>query len=304
MATALHPQTTRQRVEVPDREGPQSELRLAWTLSLILAGLLAIGAAAGLFVGGAYRDPAAVTAMYRGYDLVALAIIAPALAVMLLPALRRSARAQLVWMGLLGYSVYHSAMYVFGTTFNKLFLVHVAVFSVAVFALGITLAKLNTLAIAHRFADRTPVRLVSGILLFLTATLALFWTFPSLLFAFGGDLPREGSKLVVPIAITHLGWALDLSVLVPAYAIAGILLWRRAPWGYVLAAVVLTAGVLQQLDYMSALIFQANAHVPGASAFDPIEPFITTAYLAGAGVLLANVRRDPDRGHVSIAPGV
>ena len=267
--------------------------RAARRLSAILAALLAAGSAAGLFVDGLYREPPSVAAMYRGYDLIALAIIAPALGVMLLPTLRRSHRAALLWMGLLAYSVYHSAIYVFGTRFNDLFLVHVAVFSLSVFALGLGLANLDTGQIARAFSERTPVRAIGGILLFLAAVLAAFWSSPALRFVFTDELPREGSELVVPTAITHLGWVLDLSLLVPAYAIAGVLLWRRAAWGYILATIVLIAGVLQQIDYMSALVFQANARVPGATGFDPVEPFITAIYLAGGAVMLRRVQGPP-----------
>lgn len=59
-----------------------------------------------------------------------------------------------------------------------------------------------------------------------------------------------------------------------------------------LATVVLTAGLLQQVDYMTALLFQANAGIPGASGFDALEPVIATLYLIGAVVLLASVRGD------------
>jgi hypothetical protein len=275
----------------PSRRG----LRVAQLLSAIDAILLAAGAAAGIFVRDLYRDPEPVAEMFRGYDLVALTIIAPCMTVMLLPRFRHSARGRLFWTGLLAYSVYHSAMFVFGTTFNRIFLVNVAVFSLSVFALSLALANLDVTAIARRFSDRTPVRLVGGILLFLAAVLAAFWSAPSLRFAFTGALPEEGSKLIVPITITHLGWVLDLAVLVPAYAAAGVLLRRRAPWGYVLSATVLIAGVLQQIEYMAALVFQANAGIPGASWFDPMEPFIIAIYLAGAALLLTrlDVRRAP-----------
>ena len=259
-------------------------------------GLLAAGSTAGLLVDGLYRDPASVAAMFRGYDLVALTVIAPSLVVTLLPALRRSARALLVRTGLLAYSVYHSALYVFGTEFNDIFLIHVAVFSLSVITLSLMLASMDVPEIARRFADRTPVRAIGGTLLSLAGTLAVFWSVPSLRFAFTGQLPEEGSQLIVPIGITHLGWALDLSLLVPAYAVAGALLWRRAAWGYVLAVVVLVAGVLQQADYITALLFQAAAEIPGASGFDPIEPFIAAIYLVGAVVMLKRFHGPPTQG--------
>jgi hypothetical protein len=281
-----------QRREAPDGSSVDRlhVFEVTAILSSVLAGLLALGSAAGLLVGSLYRDPASVAAMFRGYDLVALTIIAPVLAVTLLPVLRGSSRARLVRTGLLAYTVYHSAVYVFGTEFNAIFLIHVATFSLSVLALSLTLARIDVAEIARRFADRTPARAIGGVLLFLAATLAAFWSVPALRFAVTGELPQEGSKLIVPLEITHLGWALDLSLLVPVSVIAGVLLYRRAPWGFVLATVVLIAGALQQVDYMAALVFQAAAKIPGASGFDPIEPFITAIYAIGAAVMLTRVR--------------
>jgi len=96
---------------------------------------------------------------------------------------------------------------------------------------------------------------------------------------------------VLPMSWIHLGYVLDLVVLVPSYAAAAVLLWRRAPWRYVLGTVLLASGVGSQLDYMTALAFQTAAGVPGATAVDPAEPLITAAMLAGAGALLGNLRR-------------
>jgi hypothetical protein len=295
MATRTDIEVVRRPVEtgeVPFVQPASRGLHAARVLSAILVGLLATASGVGLLADDLYQDPAPVVAMLRGYDLVALLIIAPLLVVILLPALRGSARAQLLWTGGLAYAVYHSALYVFGTKFNDIFLVHVAVFSLSVFAFGLAIANLDVPGIAGRFGNRTPARSIASILLLLAATLAVFWIVPSIRFALTGEIPVESSELIVPTATTHLGWVLDLSLLVPAYGLAGILLWRRAAWGYVLATVVLIGGFVQQIDYMTAVAFQANANIPGASGFDPFEPVIVGLYLIGAGVLLARVQGD------------
>jgi hypothetical protein len=51
--------------------------------------LMAAASAGGLWIGGLYQDPGPVTAMLRGYDLVTLVVVVPALAIVVLP-LRRS----------------------------------------------------------------------------------------------------------------------------------------------------------------------------------------------------------------------
>ena len=43
---------------------------------------------------------------------------------------------------------------------------------------------------------------------------------------------QEPSQLVVPVTFTRLGAVLDLSLLVPAYLLAAVWLWRRRASGY------------------------------------------------------------------------
>jgi len=111
-------------------------------------------------------------------------------------------------------------------------------------------------------------------------------------FVVTGEVPG-GSALVETDTIVHLGIALDLALLVPVYAAAAVLLWRRAAWGYILAAVVLVSGVVHQIGYLVAMPFQAAAGVPGAVAFDPAEPVIVAMFVAAAALLLLPLTRRP-----------
>jgi hypothetical protein len=95
---------------------------------------------------------------------------------------------------------------------------------------------------------------------------------------------------VVPVTFTRLGGVLDLSLLVPAYTLAAILLWRRDAWGYLLATMMLVSGAIHQISYLAAMVFQDSAGIPGA-AFDPVEPVVALLFLTAATLLLANVRR-------------
>jgi len=123
----------------------------------------------------------------------------------------------------------------------------------------------------------------------MAASLGGIWGFYSIRFAATGELP-EGSLLVLPASGLHLAYVLDLALLVPGYALAAVLLWRRTAWGYLSGTVLLASGVVHQLNYMSAVTFQANAHVPGASAFDPLELLIVGAFLITTALLLGSLR--------------
>jgi hypothetical protein len=249
---------------------------------------MAAASAAGLAWRSLYQDPAPLVAVLRGYDLVALLVAVPLLAAALARARHGSQRALLVWGGVLAYAFYHYAIYAFGTSFNALFLVHAALFFLSGLALAVLLRSLDVAAVAAGFRRRVPARTVSGLLAALALSLGGMWTYYSVRFALTGATPGE-SRLVLPLASVHLGYVLDLVLLVPGYAAAAVLLWRRRPWGFTAASVLLVAGVLSQLDYMAALLAQAVSGVPGATAVDPVEPVILGAYAAGAAALLAGL---------------
>jgi len=266
-----------------------ARLRTARILSVVVAAAMVLASAAGLWWRGLYQDPASVVAMFRGYDLVSLAVATPLLVAALARARHGSPRGQLLWAGMLGYAFYTYGYYVFGAALNAFLLVHVALLVLSAVALVLVLRNLDIVGIADRFDGRTPVRSVAAVLGFLAAGLGGMWTYNSLRYAVTGAALPQGA-LVQPAPILRLGYVLDLATLVPGYAGSAWLLWRRRPWGYVLAAVLLTASGVIQLDYMTALLFQAAAQVPGATPYDPQEPFIAVAIVAAAAVLLANLR--------------
>ncbi|GAA3343004.1 hypothetical protein GCM10020358_40060 [Amorphoplanes nipponensis] len=255
-----------------------------------LAVLLAGSALAGL-VGG-YPGPGSVSAVLRGYDLVTLLLTVPLLG---WAAARRTPRAALVWAGVLMSLVYTYAYYLFGTELTVLFPAHAVVFTLSLAALVLLLAAIDVPRLAAGFGPRTPVRFAGGVLLLLGVALAVMWTAGTVRALAAGSALAEPSRLIVPAAVTRLGAALDLSLLAPAYGLAGVLLWRRAGWGYVAATGLLVAGVLHQVAYLTALVVQRVAEVPGAPGFDPVEPVIVAAFAVGAALMLAHGGRRPAR---------
>ncbi|MGY1679972.1 hypothetical protein [Geodermatophilus sp. SYSU D01176] len=267
--------------------------RVAWRLSAVAAGLLAGTSGVGLAWPGLYQDAPANVATFRAYDLGTLTLAFPVLVGALARTRRGSPRADLLWAGMLAYVVYTYAYYVFGAAFNALFLAHVAVFVLAAVALGVLLAALDARSTAERLHGRAPTRAVAAVLALLAGALGGMWTYYSLRFAVTGAPPDEG-LLLQPPPIGHLGYALDLTTLVPAWAVAAALLWRRSPWGHVLGAVLLTSSAVIQANYLLALRAQAAAGIPGATAFDPQEPPIAAAIVGAAAALLAGTRRPMD----------
>jgi hypothetical protein len=274
------------RAPAARRFGSKVANRLTW----LVAALALAAALAGLLIDGVYTGEVATAAMFRGFDLVTAAVVVPSLAVACRLAWHGSVRAQLISASLVAYLAYTYAYYLFGTGFNDLFLLHAAVFASGVAALVLSLVAIDVEAVAGRFSARTRVRTIAGVLGVLAVALGGMWVYFAADYAVSGDLPA-GSQLVETDTIVHLGIALDLTLLVPLYAAAAVLIWRRTPWGYLLAAVAVFAGLLHQVSYVVAMPFQAAADVPGAVWYDPIEPVIVLVYLVAAILLLRGTVR-------------
>ena len=86
----------------------------------------------------------------------------------------------------------------------------------------------------------------------------------------------------VPLAVPRRSGARISAVVLGVLALSLGVMWVSAALG--LVAVI--SGLLHQVSYLTALVFQAGADVPGARAFDPFEPFIVAAYLVALMALL------------------
>jgi hypothetical protein len=86
--------------------------------------------------------------------------------------------------------------------------------------------------------------------------------------------------------------ALDLSLMVPALTLGGVLMWRRMPWGCVIAAIASIQGALYLfvLSVNSLVAIQRGiANPPGEL---PIWGTLTIFTAAVAVLVLSNVRSD------------
>jgi hypothetical protein len=263
--------------------------RTAYVLAALTAGLMALAAVVGLFVPGFYPDYPWAAQALRGGDLVTLAVATPLLGVALVAAIRGSGRGQLVLGGALGYAVYNYAYIVFGAEFNDLFLVHVAILSLAIWALIVLLPSFDGAALAARFGPRTPARVVATLFGVVAAVLAGLWTYFSLRQAITGELPGGAA----PPAALHMVYATDLTFFVVPLAVAAVLLWRRTRWGYLLGTVMAVTGATYLVNLMAAAAFQAHADVAGVTAFSPLSLVLDLAFAGAAGVLLATMTARP-----------
>lgn len=267
-------------------------MRMAFALSAALVTLMVAAAGAGLAIDGFYPDIPWAAQALRGGDLVTLVLVAPLLAAALDAARRGSARGRLIWAGTLGYAVYNYAYVAFGAEFNDLFLVHVAILSLAIWALILLLAGLDTDAVAARFGNRTPARTVAALFGVVTLVLAGLWTYSSLRQAVTGELPAGAA----PPAALHMVYATDLTFFVVPLGVTTVLLWRRTRWGYPLGVIMAVTGGTYLVNLMSAAAFQAHARVEDVAAFAPGTLALDVAFIASALALLATMSRSTEVG--------
>ncbi|MES1026042.1 hypothetical protein ABN584_24420 [Gloeocapsa sp. BRSZ] len=262
-----------------------TQLRVAYFLSLIIAMLTFIAAVGGLVIQDLYRDNLFVTSGWFGNDLVTLFVAFPILVIALILSARGSQRSQLVWLGMVNYTLYNFAFYLFGTAYNRFFLIYVGLFTLSIFALIFGLVGLDVKEISQKFRAKTPVKSISTYMLFVAIALGSFWILQSLNFVFTGQVP----EIIVTVdGSTNIIAALDLSMVVSVFALGGIWLWQRLPWGYVLSAIANIKGATYTLALTAATISADQAGV-GDTTLVPVWAFLSLGSLVSSLLLLGNM---------------
>ena len=268
------------------RAGPR--LTTAWVLTALLLGLMVVQSLLGLVVDGLYPEQTWAVAALRGNDLVTLVVAVPLLAGATLSSWRRPSTASVVvWLAMLFYGVYNYAYYAFGAAFSDVFLLHVAALAVSAYALLMLGTSVDAEVVALGVRAGPWARVVAVFTGLVGAALVGAWGTMSVRYALTGALPED----VMPPEAVHLVYALDLAVLAPAFLVAGVLLWRRVPWGAVLAAAVNVSGAVYLAVLWAVGGFQADAGIADRTWASPVAIGSTLLCLAAALVLLVPGRR-------------
>ena len=266
-----------------ERTSIPQDRSIAYILSSALALAAIVAGVVGTFNRGIFRDPPMTAGNAQGTSLVVLAVAVPLLIAAMIMAARGSARAEVVWLGSLGYLLYNSVLFTFAATFNRLFLVYVAMFGLALWSVVALLMRVDVESIRQRFSSRTPVRLIGGYLLATAFLFAYAWMADIIPALIHNTLPDSLEKSVMlsnPVEI------LDLSISLPLLTLAGILIWKRRDWGYLLAGILLVTYTIESLSVAVDQIFghradstQSLGAVPLMAALAVIGLVATVVYL-------------------------
>jgi hypothetical protein len=245
----------------------EGRAKAPFVLSTLIAALAVFASAGGLFLDGTYRDNTWVTSAWRGNDAVTLGLAVPLLVASMLRSRLGSLRARLVWLGMLAYTLYGYAFYLFGAAFNRFFLVYAALLALSILALLSTLGRMDVEAVASRFRAGASVRWIAGYMLLTAAGIGGAWVASCLAFVFEGTIPQVITASGHPTGIV---FAVDLSLLVPFMALGAIELWRRRPWGYVLGVIMNVKGATYTLALAIGSALAERAGVANAAAEIPL----------------------------------
>ena len=242
---------------------------------------------AGIFFDAPYSEETENwVAQAVAQDLVNLVAFL-ALAGLAILAIRGSLRAYLAWLGVVAYSAYTYAIYAFALHFGPLFLIHVAIFGMSIYALIVGLMRIDYEHVKEAFTGRVPRRFIASLLITIGAFFYVMWlgsVVPSLV---ADETPEE---IVKAGLLTNPVHVLDMAVLLPAMLLAGFLLLRHRAFGYVLAPLVLGATFTISLGIV---VIQPVLEVRGQAPAWGVGGVIAIVALVELGALIRHLRAIP-----------
>jgi hypothetical protein len=250
-----------------------------------LALLIAIASLVGILVPSTYaRETTSWAAQAVGQDWVDLVLAAPWLVITAVAARRGSRAGVLLLGGGLLYAVYELVIYAFAVHFNQLFLLYCAALGLAVYALAGLLWRLGSEKLTDWFAG-VPRRAAGTLLIVVGVGFGLLWLGEIVPALATGTVPASLAEAGVPSNPVH---AIDLSIILPAHVMAGVLLLRRRPFGYAAAPILLSFGVLMALSIAGMMVVM---HRRGVGANLAVVGAMATLAIASTVLLVLTLRK-------------
>jgi hypothetical protein len=263
------------------RTGPLTGQRRSWALAAVAT----VGAGATFSIPGVLNGTAAMNGSARGTAAVIVLLAVPALLATTVPGRAgsdwvTSPQATVIRLGAVAYLAYNSVLFAFATPFNELFLVYVAMLGLSVFTLFELGREVDVAAFERCRPALGRARAVATFIGAIAVANTLVWL--------GGILPALGHADDPPFLegtglTTNPTYVQDLSLWLPLAGLAAVQLWRRRPWGVVLAGGLLSMWVLEGVSVAVDQWFGSRA--------DPHSPVVSSTmvvpFLVLAGVTLA-----------------
>ena len=253
-------------------------------MASVVAALMIVQAVSGLVWRDQYRDVDWIRLTWLGNDCVTLLVAVPLLLWSSRPTTAPSVRSQLTVAGVLAYAVYNSAFYLFGAALNVFFPLYVMLFIGSTVTLVRVLTRTEVVKVLHTFTPDTPARSVGICLVAIGCGLTSVWL------GFWAAHVFAGFPTPVETDAFRLVAALDLSLLVPLFIGGGLLLFRRRPWGFVLASTASVCGAIYLLVLALNSAIAIRSGLVNAPGELPLWGSLAGVTIALAAVMLAHAR--------------
>ncbi len=239
----------------------KANIPFVYITTWLIALLMVIVSLAGiLYRSRIYSDETLLNAFLPN-DVVNLVFGLPALLGCMFLARRGHLIGLLCWPGALLFVLYNYIAYVFALPLNMLFLLHLSLVMLSLYALFYLLVNLDTVLIAGHLQDTFPQKLTAGVLIAL-GSLFFVRVIAVVIQSINGNDSLSTAELAVNVA--------DF-LITPAWVISGVQLWRRQAWGFSSAP---------------AMLFQAGLLFLALVAFLLLQPLLTGAPFAATDVIV------------------
>ena len=209
------------------------------------------GQSVEMYGRGLYRyDTSFRAPILRGTDAIMLFVCIPLLVVSILLYRRGSLRGRFLLTGALACFLYNAASLAFGAAYNNLFLLYLVYFSASLFAFVLPFTSIDLRALPAHVAPRLPHRGIA-VFMFVAGLSPCVWLIEIVAALVQGQAPQNLASYT-----TDVTTLIDIGIITPAAFLAGTLLLRRKPLGYVLASTLLILLVLVGLVVVGQTVMQ------------------------------------------------
>lgn len=209
-----------------------------------------------------YDTPIGASGFTAG-DVITLFLAIPILLFSFARYRRGSLKGGLLLTGALAYFLYTYTSLGFGAAYNNFFLAYTLIFSASLFGLILALLSFDVQTFPSHFGSALPRKGIGVFLIISGIILSLIWLALSI-------IPALLANKVAPEAYYYTTFTtgiIDVGMVAPALLLAGVLIRRNVPFGYLLASTMLiftcilganlTAGGIMQVAKQIITIGQA-----------------------------------------------
>ena len=210
-----------------------------------------VGDTVKIFGNGLYAHDSYFKApIYKGTDAIILFLIIPLFIITVFLHSKDLIAMRLLHLGLVVVLLYYSISLAMGAAYNILFLVYILLFSACLFAVIIGICNLAYSRITEDAIRAMPNKSIAAFLF--VAGLSVFVWFIEIIEALLTGSPPS----LLGISTTEPTFVLDIGIIAPVAFYSAWLVYKRKPFGYILAIMLLTLNSAIGLIVISQSAFQ------------------------------------------------